>query len=406
VNWNVRTVDWVAGAAMLVVLSVGALFALGAWAAIPGLTPVDAPPTKVVEPPDAAVSADDEPEERRDEPAEELAERAQQDDREPVRKVKRLRPTEEDRARVEVETVPESGSAMQVVLPGSEKALTTGVTSVDFVVSSFNVLGSSHTRGKGARRGFAPGATRAGYAAGLIAAHDVDIVGLQELQSDQMRTLTSRLPGYGIFPGPSMSWREAENSIMWRSDKWYPVQSSTIAIPYFRGSVRQMPYIRLRNAETGTDIWVANFHNPANTPRWGNNARWRAEATRRQIALANELQSRTKLPVVFTGDFNDRAEYFCPLVAQTALESPNGGSSQNGFCSPPPAPQIDWIFATPEIKWTSYSVDRGPLVGRTSDHPMILATGRLSMVDQAIVDEASETLERLEDSGGDSATGR
>ena len=401
-KWNVRTVDWVAGVAMLVVLSVGSLFALGAWSAIPGLTAVDRPAPNVLVPSDGPAADAPAEDEADDEPEDE----AKQDERPPVRKQKPIRTTREDRERVEVETVPDSGTAMEVVLPGSEQAMTSAATTVDFRVSSFNVLGSSHTRGKGARRGFAPGPTRAGYAAQLIASHDVEIVGLQELQPDQMRVLMNRLPGYGIFPGPSMSWRESENSIIWRSDKWYPVQSSTIAIPYFRGSIRQMPYIRLRNAETGTDIWVANFHNPANTPRWGNNARWRAEATRRQIALANELQSRTNLPVVFTGDFNDRAAYFCPLVAQTAMESPTGGTSEGGYCSPPPAIQIDWIFATPEIQWVSNSVDRGPLVRRTSDHPMILATGRLSMVDQELVDEASEGLDRMEGSGGDSATGR
>lgn len=193
---------------------------------------------------------------------------------------------------------------------------------------------------------------------------------------------------------------------MWRSDKWYPVQSSTIAIPYFRGSIRQMPYLRLRNAETGTDLWVANFHNPADTPRWGNNSRWRAEATRRQIALVDELQARTNLPVVFTGDFNARAEYFCPLVGQTAMESPTGGSSQNGSCSPPPGMNVDWLFATPEIEWVSNRVDQGPLVRRTTDHPMILAAGRLSMVDQALVDEATGGLDRMEEAEGDFATGR
>ena len=93
-----------------------------------------------------------------------------------------------------------------------------------------------------------------------------------------MRRLMKDLPGYGIFPGPSMTWREAENSIMWRNDEWYPVQSSTIAIPYFFGRIRQMPYVRLRNRATGTDIWVANFHNPANVH--GNAAVWRAEAAR------------------------------------------------------------------------------------------------------------------------------
>lgn len=173
---------------MVVVLAVGALFALGAWSQVPGLTAVDRPATEVLEPSDSPTDAD----------------ATDEDTRSPARKQKPVKTPPRDKAKVEVAKVPDSGTAMEVVLPGSQQAMTTAATSVEFVVSSFNVLGSSHTRGKGARRGFAPGPTRAGYAAQLITAHDVEIVGLQELQGDQMRTLMGKLPGYGIFPGPSM----------------------------------------------------------------------------------------------------------------------------------------------------------------------------------------------------------
>ena len=309
-------------------------------------------------------------------------------------KEKPPRPTEP--GKVTIQQVPSSGSGVEIVMPGDNYGAVEPTT-VDIVVSSFNVLGTSHTR-NGAR-GFAPGATRAQWAAQLIASHDVDIVGLQELQQDQMRVITGALDGeYAIFPGPSMSWREAENSIMWRMDEWYPVQSSTIAIPYFRGATRQMPYLRLRNRDSGADIWVANFHNPATTKKWGDNSRWRAEARRRQIELANKLYSETGLPVIFTGDMNERAEYYCPVVAATALEASTGGSGDGGACQPPAPTLIDWVFGTPEIQWVSSFADRGELVSRTTDHPMIVAKGRLSMVDAEAVEEALEGLERMEDS--------
>jgi hypothetical protein len=164
---------------------------------------------------------------------------------------------------------------------------------------------------------------------------------------------------------------------MWRSDKWQAVQSSTTPIPYFKGRIHQMPYLRLRNLQTGAEVWVANFHNPASTKRSGNNARWRVEARRRQILLANRLYGETGVPVIFTGDMNEREEYFCPVVGATALEASNGGSVVGTRCDPPDNPRIDWIFGTPEIDWLSSVANRSDLVQRTSDHPMIVARGRL-----------------------------
>ena len=388
-------VRWVTGAALLALVSAGALLALGGWPATsrPGSAEhatIEArsdgsSPSHEAAPGETTSLDGDEPADTGDNAAKgAVAKGAAAKPATPGKSPK-------DRAG----DTAESEWSGRGPRPGG-RHIGTVATSVDLVVSSFNVLGSSHTDRKGGRPGFAAGATRAGWAAQLVAGHDVDIVGFQELQADQMRVLMGALDGYGIFPGPSLSWREAENSIMWRSDRWRLMQTSTVAIPYFGGRMRQMPYIRLRSRETGTDIWVANFHNPASTPRWGDNSRWRAEATRRQIALANALRSRTGLPVVFTGDFNARDSYFCPLVAHTALESPTGGSADKGACSPPASMNVDWVFATPEIEWVSSRVDRGPLVRRTSDHPMVLGTGRLTGVDPAVVTEASKALARME----------
>jgi hypothetical protein len=247
----------------------------------------------------------------------------------------------------------------------------------DIVVSSFNVLGSSHTKGRGKKRGFSAGPTRAGYAASLIAQRDVDLVGLQELERDQAQVVVDRLPGYGIFPGPQKRQHASANSIMWRTDTWQMVETHTIGIPYFNGNIIEMPYVRLRNLATGTDVWAANFHNPASIKKRGNQRRWRAEATRRQIDLANRLRAETGLPVIFTGDMNERDVYFCALVGATELEASNGGKVADGRCTPPRGARIDWVFGTPELDWQSSIVDRSTLVRRTTDHPMIVARAQL-----------------------------
>jgi endonuclease/exonuclease/phosphatase family metal-dependent hydrolase len=249
--------------------------------------------------------------------------------------------------------------------------------STEIVVSSFNVLGSSHTKGKGRKRAFASGATRAGYAARLVRERNVDLVGFQELERDQARVVADQSPGYAIFPGPQKRQHASANSIMWRTDTWSAVETHTIGIPYFNGNIIQMPYVRLRNAATGTDVWAANFHNPASVKRRGDQSRWRAEATRRQIELANRLRAETGLPVIFTGDMNERDVYFCRLVGATDLEASNGGTVTDGRCSPPRGARIDWVFGSPELRWMSSIVDKGALVRRTTDHPMIVARAEL-----------------------------
>jgi endonuclease/exonuclease/phosphatase family metal-dependent hydrolase len=270
-----------------------------------------------------------------------------------------------------------SAAPQPAAVKGPAPSGATRTVTTDVVVSSFNVLGASHTDGKRGRRGFAKGKVRAGYAAQAIQQRDVDLVGLQELERPQARTMVRRLPGYSIFPGPSKRRHASANSIMWRNDTWSAVAKHTIGIPYFKGNIINMPYVRLRNLATGTDVWVANFHNPASIKKRGDQSRWRADATRRQVDLANRLRAETKLPVIFTGDFNEREVYFCRLVGATELEASNGGAVVNNRCSPPRDARIDWVFGTPELDWQSHVVDKSSLIQRVTDHPMIVAKAKL-----------------------------
>jgi endonuclease/exonuclease/phosphatase family metal-dependent hydrolase len=248
---------------------------------------------------------------------------------------------------------------------------------VDLRVGSFNVLGSNHTGPGGNKPGWATGLQRTPGAAALIQSHDLDIVGLQELRPDQQNRLTDILGGYDVYPGARVPPRESVNSIMWRTDVWSLVEATTVPIPYFYGQIHRMPAIRLRHVASGAELWVANFHNPASTKRVGDHERWRDEATRRQVALANDLRARTGLPVVFTGDFNERDEFFCQLVAHTEMEASDGGSAVPGRCTPPRDRGIDWVFGTPDITWTSSVRDHSPISRRVSDHPIVAAKGLL-----------------------------
>ena len=183
-------------------------------------------------------------------------------------------------------------------------------------MASFNVLGSSHTGRGGHSPGMASGAQRMNGALRILAQHQITVVGFQEFQPNQRAAFRSRARGWQMYPGLSMGRRAGENSVAWRTDTWEMVKPGLIPIPYFNGRIRPMPYVLLRNLQTGVQAYFSTFHNPANIG--GNQARHRREATRRQIRLFNQLEG-TGTPQFVTGDMNERAEYFCRVTGSTPL---------------------------------------------------------------------------------------
>lgn len=246
------------------------------------------------------------------------------------------------------------------------------VAPYSFTVASFNVLGHSHTVPGGNRPGWAPSSVRMGWAVASLHGHGIDVVGLQEFQAPQLHNFNGRAGGtYEVWPGLAVGHDGVENSLAWRRSMFRAVERHVIGVPYFGGRPKQMPYALLEHVATGQRLWVANFHNPATTKSHGNNVRWRRAATAVQIGLANRLATSGH-PVFFTGDFNERAEYFCPLTMNTTLKAANGGSTGSP-CQPPPRMLVDWIFGSDEVTFSSYRVDLSPHVRRTTDHPLVVA---------------------------------
>ena len=237
-----------------------------------------------------------------------------------------------------------------------------------FTIATFNTLGASHTGAHGNKTRWASGPVRAARAVRVLERHHVDVVGLQEFQRPQARTF-QRLAGsaYATFSASG----DTENTVAWRKDKFAMVSGSTLAIPYFNGHTRRMPVVKLRVRSTGQQLYVGSFHNPADTRRFPHQAHWRAIATNREVDLVRSL-GKTGLPVLVTGDTNERAGYFCRLTASTDMHSAFGGSHSNG-CRPPSYSGVDWIFGNRYTQFADPVVDRSPAVRRTTDHPVVVA---------------------------------
>ncbi len=244
-----------------------------------------------------------------------------------------------------------------------------------FVVSSFNVLGASHTSPRGNKSRYAGGDRRLGAQLGLLGSQDVDVVGFQEFESSQYRGFMRRTRGaWGVYPALSLGRNPVRNSIAWRRDVWDLADYGTIPIPYFRGNKVPMPVILLTHKQTKRQIYLINVHNPASNPRRGNNERWRDEATRRQLAKVRSLRQKApRVPVILMGDFNERLEAYCRVTGGGGMVAANPGGDSSG-CTAPALMGIDWIFGTADIRFTDY---RRRETGGASDHPMLVTTATI-----------------------------
>lgn len=236
-----------------------------------------------------------------------------------------------------------------------------------FQVGTFNILGSQHTRGPG---GYGPGTVRAGRAAGLITSRGVDIVGLQEVQDDQLNVLLGRLGGYSIWPGRALGNNGVRLQIAYRHDLFELVDTGSIST-IFDFQQRPIPWVLLRNRETGGEFYFVNIHNSP----VGQESQ-RDAATGIQIGLVRQLRS-TGRPVFLVGDTNEHTEFYCRLGVATGLHAANGGSTTTGCVLPSGPLRIDWILGGGGVAFSGYVQDGASLAG-ISDHYFIHATATVT----------------------------
>ncbi len=287
--------------------------------------------------------------------------------------------------------LPLSAGTASGAAPARVPVQRTGDVATKFTLSTFNVLGSSHTDPGGRHARMASGEKRTRLFVRWLDRHDVDVVGVQEMQINQYDEFV-RVAGdrYGI-QNAGYTRRGTQNSIVWRKDQWQKVEDGvlaeneiedgafTIKIPYFDAEW-DMPYVHLEHLGTGQQSWFANFHNPATNKKRGNNAAKRREATKRQVKLVNDLLAEHRQPVFVTGDMNERETYFCRMVQGAPTKAANGGGfDKRGRCVPPPKPMpVNWIFGVKGgAVFSKYVRDDTHLVNRITDHFAVRADVRI-----------------------------
>lgn len=244
----------------------------------------------------------------------------------------------------------------------------------DFRIATVNALGNGHTRPYAHDDAFGPATTRMGWMADQLDASAIDIMGLQEPNSDQMFHFLKAARGtWDVWPRPESGDDASEAPLAWRTSVWEAVEKGTMSNQFISKELPR-PVVKLRHRVTGKEIYVINVHNAP----WDYQFK-RDKATRVQIAKINELRA-TGLPVFFVGDMNEKRSLLCKVLSKTDLVSPYGGSYDpaTGKCTNPPSRmRVDWIFGSPDAVYSNFVYTRPPLLSIVTDHNMALVDVRL-----------------------------
>lgn len=256
----------------------------------------------------------------------------------------------------------EYAAGMSKATEGADKDQTNEATR--FVLSSFNVLST----GAGKSKGFAPGPERMKDVARILKANDVSVVGMQEMAHDQLSAF-KRIAGdeYGTFAGASGKPGYHDTTIAWRKDTWKLVKGDHLTVPSYGGRDSKVPYVLLRNKETGQEAYFIDAHNPANTRRFHNQERFRDAAARQEADLAKKLLEKSGLPVFVMGDMNSVGEAQKIFTDRAPLKAANPARKRG----------IDWIFGSKDVKFSKFRRERGQIISKTTDHPVVFTNVKI-----------------------------
>ena len=241
----------------------------------------------------------------------------------------------------------------------------TAATSFRVKVGSFNILGSQHTARPG---GFLPGRIRASHTARLVHDKNIDVIGLQEVQRDQLEVLGRELDDYWIWPYKRLGLAQGLRlQIAYKRDGYDFVEGRKI-YTRFDGNTRPIPIVRLRHRKSGQEFWFLTFHNSRHMVE-------RNGSTARLVDLVNELRG-TGIPVLIGGDSNTWYDFACRMGRYAAMVNAAGGRLYP--CRPPKNPVFDVLMGNPRVDLGKYRQLGGRAVWRASDHKLLTAKVRLA----------------------------
>ncbi len=230
-------------------------------------------------------------------------------------------------------------------------------------------------------------------AAEMVRMNDVDILGMQEVLSNQMNDLKERLPQYtAIGVGREDGADKGEVSpIFYKKDRFSAIESGTFWVsetPELAGSkgwdasyIRVATWAILKEKATGKEIFAINTHLD------NDGLVARKEGGNLLLKKAEELGKG--LPIVLTGDFNDTpqseaiknitdASKTNHLLDSKTIALKASGTDWTfhnfGRLAESERPLIDYIFVSKQIKVQDYVVLPDTLNGTfVSDHKPVLS---------------------------------
>jgi len=169
-------------------------------------------------------------------------------------------------------------------------------------IATFNIRFQEHDDLRPGDGRLHPWRERRDQILGLVEAMDVDIIGLQEAQTEQYEFLADGLPGYGAhISGPVSETLDQTFLIMWREAAFQKTDGGSVPIraewPHNR---RAIAWARLRFEATGEEFFVFNSHFPP-----GREEQQKVALCRFTADFINETAG-SKSIALLTGDLNTR----------------------------------------------------------------------------------------------------
>lgn len=234
-------------------------------------------------------------------------------------------------------------------------------------VASLNILGCHHTGPNGdTHAGWPTCEKRLGPTMQKLSEEGVSIAGLQEVQRPAHALLRKQHSSeWDIFPATYSS--DHQNPIVWRKSDWTLVSGETWPIPYNNGTTQHFTQVLLQDS-TGKKIYFFNTHNTSNGGSYGAGAR--REALERQKKRIEAVLG-TNVPIVFTGDFNEKNGPWC--VLHPIMDSVYGKGTTSP-CKAPKGTTIDQIFGANGVSFSEPVLDHTLWDRKMNDHPLVMTS--------------------------------